>query len=400
MIMKKAYIIFTALLLWSFFLTATAQDVTQLQDRINSSEREIQKLEAQIRDNNKKLTGSTANLKLVQKKINARTAIIRDLDAQTKLLGGQIKGNDRDISRRDDELGRLQDAYSRVMRANYMMYRSNGYWGALLNSDGVVDLVRRVYYMNLYNKRTRQMLTDIRQQKTELSNKKQELSERQKKLLEIQQNRAKELQTLNREQQELTALSKKLKGSDAHLKARAQKYRKQIDDMQRQIARIVEQEARAAAKDAASRGQKASGGIGSGPFAAQKGRMNSPLQGGTVIDRFGIHNHPTQKDVKVNNKGINISGAAGSTVRAVFRGEVRRVFLVPGMGSSVILRHEGGFLSVYSNLATTSVATGQMIETGGTIGVLGAINGQDPMLHFEIWFETDNLDPSPWIGNR
>lgn len=116
-----------------------------------------------------------------------------------------------------------------------------------------------------------------------------------------------------------------------------------------------------------------------------------------MVDRYGLHNHPTQKGVKVNNKGVNIAAKAGSEVQCVFAGEVRKVFFFQGLGNSVMVRH-GAYLTIYANLESVFVREGEGVMEGSPIGTVAkAASGQQATLHFEVWKESDNLNPELWI---
>ena len=62
------------------------------------------------------------------------------------------------------------------------------------------------------------------------------------------------------------------------------------------------------------------------------------------------------------------------------------MFLIPGMGSGIIIRH-GSYMTVYGNLASVNVKTGDRVALGQTIGHIPSA-GEDAYLHFEIWKET------------
>ena len=86
-------------------------------------------------------------------------------------------------------------------------------------------------------------------------------------------------------------------------------------------------------------------------FASNKGRLPYPVSGRhTIVAAFGEQQHQELKYVRTNNSGIDIQTAPGTDARAVFNGEVTRVFVVPGYNNSVIVRH-GNYLTVYSNLS-------------------------------------------------
>ena len=103
-------------------------------------------------------------------------------------------------------------------------------------------------------------------------------------------------------------------------------------------------------------------------FASNKGRLPYPVSGRhTIVAAFGEQQHQELKYVRTNNSGIDIQTAPGTDARAVFNGEVTRVFVVPGYNNSVIVRH-GNYLTVYSNLSQVYVKAGDKVSTRQAIG--------------------------------
>ena len=99
----------------------------------------------------------------------------------------------------------------------------------------------------------------------------------------------------------------------------------------------------------------------------------------------------------MNNKGVNMAAAAGSQVQCVFAGEVRKVFFFQGLGNSVMGRH-GSYLTIYANLESVFVREGEKVMEGTPIGTVAkAAPGQQATLHFEVWKESENLNPELWI---
>lgn len=118
---------------------------------------------------------------------------------------------------------------------------------------------------------------------------------------------------------------------------------------------------------------------------------------GVIIDHFGVHQHPTQKNLTVNNKGINIAAERGGSVFSVFDGVVSRVVFISGLNNCVMIRH-GEYFTVYSNLTNVNVKTGDVVSLNQKIGSLSNSNdNEDNTLHFELWRGTTNLDPEPWL---
>ena len=98
-------------------------------------------------------------------------------------------------------------------------------------------------------------------------------------------------------------------------------------------------------------------------------------------------------------KVVDITTEKGSSVRALFRGEVSSVIVIPGAGKAVILSH-GVYRTVYSNLRETSVSKGDKVDTKQAVGtVLSDDNGS--VAHIELWKITADglvkVDPGPWL---
>ncbi|MBQ5613630.1 MAG: M23 family metallopeptidase, partial [Tidjanibacter sp.] len=112
----------------------------------------------------------------------------------------------------------------------------------------------------------------------------------------------------------------------------------------------------------------------------------------------GVHPHPTQPRLTVNNKGINIAAKRGASVYCVFEGMVTRVLFINGLNNCVMVRH-GEYYTVYSNLASVSVKNGDVVALDQKLGTLSnGDNSDEYTLHFELWKGTDYLNPEQWLA--
>ena len=133
----------------------------------------------------------------------------------------------------------------------------------------------------------------------------------------------------------------------------------------------------------------------SSDFRSNKGKLPPPAIG-TIVRDFGKQK-VLDKVTSVNN-GIDIRTVAGAEVRAVFGGTVSVVSSIAGLGTVVLIQH-GNYYTVYSNLSNVSIQKGQTVSPRQTIG-RAAINTvtNEPEVHFEIWLERTQLNPSVWIA--
>ena len=100
--------------------------------------------------------------------------------------------------------------------------------------------------------------------------------------------------------------------------------------------------------------------------------------------------------------GIDIKADKTTVVKSAEKGTVKSIKNDPRYGLTVVVEHEGGFKTVYSNLLTSEfVVEGEKIEKGQSIGTVGntaAFEIADaPHLHFEILKDSVQVDPNIYI---
>lgn len=130
----------------------------------------------------------------------------------------------------------------------------------------------------------------------------------------------------------------------------------------------------------------------SSAFESNRGSLPWPVSSGAITERFGRHK---EGQAYYTNDGINIETAAGATVRSVFSGTVSVVSNQYGR-YFVLIKH-GGYYTVYQNLSSVSVKSGQEVSTRQTIGVVANEDGR-PQLQFQIRRGTAPQNPEAWIS--
>lgn len=116
-----------------------------------------------------------------------------------------------------------------------------------------------------------------------------------------------------------------------------------------------------------------------GATAAGKGKFIWPVKG-DILSTFGPKG-PGQR-----NDGVNIVAKEGETVKAGAAGQV--VYAgntIPGFGNLVVVKHSGGWTSLYGNLGKISVKIRAEVSQGQELGVAGITGSVDrPQVHFEV----------------
>ena len=119
------------------------------------------------------------------------------------------------------------------------------------------------------------------------------------------------------------------------------------------------------------------------------GGMITPVRG-TIAAKFGpVRDKATKK--RRMNYGVDWAAAPGSAVVAAFGGKV-----LSAGGGTVKLSHDGGQVTVYSNLKTIGevIVAGRAIKPGQRLGTVGLTGKQaEALLHFELLRNGQPVDP-------
>ena len=128
-------------------------------------------------------------------------------------------------------------------------------------------------------------------------------------------------------------------------------------------------------------------------------KTGMPLSGETLVcyTMDSLTYNPTTRDWRVHD-GIDIAADAGTPVCAAAAGEVYTVYEDDAMGMTVVLRHEGGYVTTYSSLSEDlQVAAGDTVTLGQTLGTVG---NSAPMesavgdhVHFSVRCNDEPMDP-------
>lgn len=117
-----------------------------------------------------------------------------------------------------------------------------------------------------------------------------------------------------------------------------------------------------------------------------------PLRG-RITSGFGTRKDPLDGRRKFHC-GIDISANVGTRVRASMDGRVIFSGWKSGYGNVVIMRHDGGYITVYAHNSKNLIKPESHIKRGDTIalsGMTGAVTGAH--LHFEIRKYVNPLNP-------
>lgn len=141
----------------------------------------------------------------------------------------------------------------------------------------------------------------------------------------------------------------------------------------------------------------------SGNTAPNSVRLAAPVSGAVTNDYSGdeLVYSATMQDWRTHN-GIDFSAGEGSDVLAAASGTVEAVTDSGLFGTTVIILHDGGIRTIYSNLAERDHASiGDAVTQGTVIGKVGSTAAAEisepPHLHFEVSRNEETVNPHDYL---
>jgi len=418
------------------------QERKELLKKIEASDKKLQQLRVSTKS-------SEQTLRAVQQQVAQRREVI-------SLLGNEVSGLQARIDTLSGHIGRLRRDESalllRYQAALLQLQRVDTHIDPLifiLSSSSPSQARERQRFLSKYVKAVQQASQALRNTRSEIEVTKAEVGRTHSEKEQLLALREQEKRKLEKEEAVRATEVKSLKGQEKQVAQDLSRQRQRAEALDRQIQRQVEAEIAAAQKRAEElrkkqlaaraktkptptpKGRKGStptspttptqpaedpaderraatpGGYAmdaseralASSFAQNKGKLPAPIRGSySLLRTFGVHQHSEHTRVQVSSSGVDYGVHGDSHAYAVFSGVVSRVFVVPGYGTALILRH-GNYLTVYANLASLSVGQGARVKTGQALGSIAtAPDGSGSrLLHFQLWHERTKLDPLSWV---
>ncbi len=115
-----------------------------------------------------------------------------------------------------------------------------------------------------------------------------------------------------------------------------------------------------------------------------KNLFKNPLDSFIRTSGFGLRNHPINKKRSFHT-GIDFRASTGSPVYASRDGIISETGMLGNYGLYIIMKHNGGYETVYSHLNKINVKVNDIINSGQIIAESGNTGiSTGPHLHFEI----------------
>ena len=453
--MRRFFIILLTMVSVGIVLANKSQrSIKQEQQRTN---KEISETTKKISENKKQTREQINLLNLLSAEIQEKSDSINSLKQSIDSIDGTMTALSDSISKMEGSLVLLKKKYGEILVSIRKTRHTSNNVAFLFSSNTLSEAFRRTRYLRQFASWQNDKTTELQNAITSVNNAKNHLvalhsnkamsikkvsatqaalqnhEKRQSQIIaNLGEERASLEAYLKEKQQEARQLDAQLNKMIAQQQKEAEKRRKEEEKKRKEEEkRLKEEQKKALAQkkkeeqqkkkqqekqDKATKQESATPqedvatsqpdtpkpSIEQGPtydFERNKGRMPYPVLGKyRVVGKFGRQKHPQFPNIQTDNSGIDIELLSSGSAIAIFEGTVSAIFRQPGYNTIVMVRH-GEYLSIYANLSSISVRTGDKVKANQVIGTVYA-NPEDDnrrIMHFEVRKETTKLNPQHWV---
>ena len=405
---------------------AWAQSKKELEAKKAKIQKEIEQTNNQLQQVSKNKNATKEQITALKKKIALRQSLITTINSEINEIGNEITSTSNEITNLETKLEQLKSDYTKLIL--YADKNKNVYQRLMFvfAANDFNQAYQRMKMIQEFAEYRRMQAEEIISTKNQLNGKKTELQQQVDEKTQLKQSEVSNKTQLEKEKVNQAELLAQLSLKEKALKKALAQKQKTKQNLDRAIERLITKEIEKARKrttpttttttTATKTTTPKSGSKTTTPkraeisltpeaeklsnsFISNKGSLPWPVESGAISSSFGQHEHKDLKGVIINNNGVDILTRQNASARVLFNGVVSGIITLPGAGKAVIVRH-GDFFTVYSNLETVNVATGQSLNTKQSIGVV-ASSQESPgkgEIHLEIWRNSEKLNPQSWIA--
>ena len=381
------------LLLLLAAIPVCGQSVKDLQKQRQQAQKQLEQTNQMLKQTKSNETATINKLNLLSKDINTRKQLISGINTEIRALDDEMGLLSRKKDTLQRELNQLKEDYANLIRQTHYASIQQSPLLFLLSSENFNQLIRRVRYMQEFAQYRKMQVRQIEGKQKEIDEQNTLLQENRRDRQDALKLQKREQENLARDERKQKKMLQELQKKEKDLLAQQKKQQKRMNDLNKKIDELINKDVKRTANTLTTEEKLLAGG-----FEKNKGRLPWPTEKGYISGQFGVQQHPTLAHVTVNNRGVYIQTTSGSNARAVYDGEVSAIFVNDGQ-NVVIVKH-GNYRTVYSNLTTLFVKTGDKLTAKQKIGKIytDPDNDNRTELFFQVRKDTDVLDPSDWLA--
>jgi len=399
---KFKYIFIVSALFISVSISSQNKKKEGLEARRAQIQKDIVYINALLSNTKRAENNLLIDVKDLNDKIGKREELISIISRESAELGNEIYLNQLEINKNERNLEALKKDYAQMIYKSYKSKSQNSRIMFLLSSENFYQGYKRFQYMKQYSSFRKNQGEEIQQKIFEIQELTDTLVSKKKQKQELLTIKLQEQTVIQKEKKEQEGLLSQVKNKENKYKRQIRQFQKEERKIEAQIDRII-REAIAASNKNTSNTTSATFTLTAEAkelatkFTSNKGQLPWPVEKGYVSTYYGKQPHPIVKTATIQSNGVRITTDNGSKARAVFEGTVLSVQVLGGNLKAVLIQH-GDYITVYKNLESVFVNTGDKVKTKEEIGTIytDKITGKT-ILGFVLSRNVTTENPASWI---
>jgi murein DD-endopeptidase MepM/ murein hydrolase activator NlpD len=364
---------------------AAAQTTEELQAQMNDTSAQIKKLKDEIAQLQSQLTTTTAQKQTLQTTVRGLDLQIQKLQKSLALTQSQIAQKDKDIQSlgstihtTESKIGTSQDQIATTLR-DLDQLTENSMVAALLGEGTLASFFDQAVSLSTVRDQLKNHVDDLAALKSNLDSSKKTAEQKRQELAALQSDLSDQKQGVSVVRTTQNSLLTQTKNQEAQYQAMIAKKKAEEASFEDALIKLAQSLAPADPSTAPP---------------PQRGIIGWPLASIRVTQYFGNTSFAASGAYNgQGHNGVDFAAAIGTPVKAVLGGTVldinQGVAPMCQYGKWVLVKHPNGLTSLYAHLSSISVAKGQTVTQGQTVGLSGNTGyATGPHLHLTLYISS------------
>ncbi len=364
---------------------ALAQTKEELLERVEDTNEQIKKIQDEIKKLESQLTTTSAQKLTLQNTVKGLDLQIQKLQKSLSLTQNQISQKDKDIkvlgtniSTTEGKIDVSQDQVATTLR-ELDQITEDSMVTALLGEGTLASFFDQAIVLSTVRDELQNHIEDLAALKNNLSSSKKTAEQKRQELAALRNNLTDQQKGVSVVRSTQNTLLSETKNQEAAYQALIAQKKAEQSSFEAELIKLAQ-------------------GLGSADTTTApppaRGTIGWPLDAVRVTQNFGNTSFAASGAYNGSgHNGVDFGGAIGTPVRSVLAGVVQEVnqgaIKYCQYGKWVLVKHNNGLTSLYAHLSSISVAKGQAVGAGQTVGLLGDTGyATGPHLHLTLYISS------------
>lgn len=346
------------------------KELSEIKKKLEQIEERLENLKKEEKDILKMIETIEEKSVLTKKLINQFNRTIKNYENLISNLERDIKNTAAKINEKEKDIDKLVILLYKIKtRLPLEVYFSN---------KSLPEIYSKLINLNYIAKENQNQIYELSNLKRKLEKDKKELLIAYEEVKTLKDQKEVEEKKLKERKEEQRKLLSKIRNE----KSEQEKLQQELKEAEKRLTNLIAELERKRVRRR----------LPPGAHYLEKEKNNLPWPTkGKIISYFGSFAHPRYQ-TKIKNQGIDIETEFGTKVIAIADGRVVYADRFRGYGNMIIIDHNEGYYTVYSNLSEIAVRVNQEVKAKEVIGL------SSDYLHFELRKEGQPVNPLEWLS--